>query len=159
MNKGFTLLEVLIALLILAFSMVVLVESWGGNFRAVQKARKYTVVTMLLQKKVTEFEILSRDKKFDEIKDEDKGDFGHDYPEYTWEMKSRPFEIPNIFPASDKQNKMTEMIVKGMMKYFEEAVKEVVITVVYKSGKSVQKYSVSTLYVDYNKELPDVGSL
>ncbi len=155
-QSGFTLIEVLIALLILAFSMTVLMESWGGSLRGIKKARTYSIVTMLLQRKVTEFELLNKDKTSDEIKEEEHGDFGKEYPEYSWEIKSQAFVFPNIFPMpkGGKENQLTDKIIKTMTEYFEKAIKEVNVTVIYKPGKKTLRYTVTTLFVDFNRELP-----
>lgn len=155
-ERGFTLIEVLIALMILAFTMTVLMESWGGNLRGLKKSRNYTTVVMLLQKKLTEFEVAHKDRPIDEIAELTQGDFGKEYPDFTWEIKSRPFDMPNILgnDKTTKDNTLTQTIVKTLQEYFKKAVKEVAVTVIYKSGKKELKYSVTTLIVDYNKELP-----
>ncbi len=155
-QKGFTLIEVLISLLILAFSMTVLMQSWGGSLRGIKKSRNYTTVAMLLQKKITEFELVNRNKSVDEISEASHGDFGHDYPDYTWDIKTQPFSMPNIFPPpkNGQDNAMTQTIVKTLEEYFSKTVREISVTVNFKSGKRTQHFSVTTLYVDYKKDLP-----
>lgn len=157
-QSGFTLIEILIALLILAFVMTVIVESWGGSFRAVKKARRYTVVTMLLQRKVTEFELLYKNKTIDDLKEEEKGDFGSQYPDYKWEIRSKPFVLPEIAPPKGASSQIAAMIAKTLVQFFEQAVKEVAVSVIYRPpGSKEVVYTVTTLFVDFNKELPDVG--
>jgi prepilin-type N-terminal cleavage/methylation domain-containing protein len=156
-KKGFTLIEVLIALLILAFSMTVLMQSWGGNFRAIKKARTYTIVTQLLQKKMVEFELTYKNKKALEVPDEEHGDFGSAYPNYKWQIKTKPFEFPNLFPMPEDKsgNKdIIEKIIKQMQDYFEKTVKEVAVTVIYKSSGREVKYTLNTLFVEYDQEVP-----
>ena len=158
-KKGFTLIEVLVALMILAGTSIVLYESWGGSLRAVKKGRFYNTVTLLLQKKVVEFEVQAKTKKIDEVVDEE-GDFGSDYPEYKWKIKVHPFAVPPINPNGGglgEQNQMADMIMKTMSDYFEKAVREVLVTVIYKSGDKENKYSVSTIYVDYTVDIPSGG--
>ena len=155
--KGFTLIEVLISLLILAGTSLVLYQSWNGSLSAVRKARVYNTVSLLLQKKVVEFETKSQGKTVDEIAEEEKGDFGSDYPDFKWEIKTRPFEVPPIVPPKadgGAQNDMTVTILKTMSDYFEKAVREVSVTVTYTRGSKTQTYTVSTIFVDYTKELP-----
>jgi prepilin-type N-terminal cleavage/methylation domain-containing protein len=155
-QKAFTLIEVLIALLILAFAMTVLMESWGGSLRGIKKARVYSTVVMLIQRKVVEFEVANKEKKADQIEESQKGDFGSEFPDYAWEIKSQPFVFPNVFPVptNGKQDEMTAKIIKTMTEYFEKAVREVSVTVIYKAGKKELKYSVNTFFIDYNEELP-----
>ncbi|MBK9293369.1 MAG: type II secretion system protein [Oligoflexia bacterium] len=155
-TNGFTLIEVLIALLILAFSMTVLMQSWGGNFRAIKKARTYSIVTQLLQKKVIEFELLNKKKSALEIPEEEKGDFGSDYPEYRWEIKTQPFKFPNLFPMPENSSDgdMAQKIIKEMQDYFEKTVREVSVTVIQKAAKREVKYTINTFFVEYDQELP-----
>ena len=111
---------------------------------------------MLLQKKVVEFETQAKNKKVDEIIDED-GDFGDDYPDFKWTIKVKPFSVPNINPnasAGESTSQMADMVFKVMSDYFEKAVREVLVTVSYKQGEKELKYSVSTIYVDYTQDIP-----
>lgn len=155
-SRGFTLIEVLVALLILAFSMTVLMQSWGGNFRSIKKARTYTVVSQLLQRKVVEFELLTKNKKALDIPDSEDGDFGREYPEYRWVIKTQPFKFPNLFPMPENapNQEMVQKIIKEMQEYFEKTVKEVSVTVIQKVGKREVKYTINTLFVEYDQELP-----
>jgi prepilin-type N-terminal cleavage/methylation domain-containing protein len=155
--RGFTLIEVLISLLILAGASLVLYQSWSGSLSAIRKARVYNTVALLLQKKVVEFETKNQGKRVEDIADDEHGDFGSDYPDYKWEIKSRPFAVPPIVPPradGETQNELTVTILKTMSEYFEKAVREVSVTVSYTRGANTQKYSVSTIFVDYTKELP-----
>ena len=55
-------------------------------------------------------------------------------------------------------SQIAQTIVKVMTKYFEEAVKEVSVSVIYKQpGSKNAVYTATTLFIDYNKELPDAG--
>jgi prepilin-type N-terminal cleavage/methylation domain-containing protein len=155
-DQGFTLIEVLMAILLLATTSVILYQSWNGSMNAVRKGRVYSTVALLLQKKATEFEIDSKDKTADEIKD-DAGDFGSDYPDYKWEIKTKPFSIPALLPPDkngEGQSEMMTLIVKTLTEYFEKAVREIQITVIYKRGDKIQKHSLSTIFIDFKKELP-----
>jgi len=156
-QKGFTLVEVLVALLILAVMSVILYQSWNGSLLAVRKGRNYNTVFLLLQKKITEFEIQSKDKKVDELKEKDEGDFGSAYPDYKWEIKMKPFSLPPITPPKQPDggnSQLAETIFKTMTDYFEKAVREVSVTVIRQVGEKPQKWSVSTIYIDYSQELP-----
>jgi prepilin-type N-terminal cleavage/methylation domain-containing protein len=156
-SEGFTLIEVLVALLILAVTSVVLYQSWNGSFLAVRKGKNYNIVGLLLQRKVTEFEVQSKNKKIDELKEEDKGDFGSDYPDYSWEIKLKPFTVPQVGGPKNSEgaeSQVTAIIFKTISEYFEKAVREVLVTVNYKFGSKTLHYNISTIYVDYSQQLP-----
>ncbi|MDZ4678256.1 MAG: prepilin-type N-terminal cleavage/methylation domain-containing protein [Oligoflexia bacterium] len=156
-SKGFTLIEVLMSILLLATTSVILYQSWNGSLLAVRKGRTYSTIALLLQKKAVEFELETKDKTVDDIKDEETGDFGSEYADYKWEIKAKPFTVPSLFPKNadgENQNELMTLVIKTLTDYFEKAVREIQITVVYSHGTKVQRHSLSTIYIDYKKELP-----
>jgi prepilin-type N-terminal cleavage/methylation domain-containing protein len=157
-NRGFTLVEVLVSLMILAVTSIILYQTWGTGLRAVRKGKDYNTITLLLQRKAVEWEAQNKLKRVDELKDDETGDFGDDYPEYKWEVKLKPFEMPPVLPkadaASGDQQQLQEIIMKTMKQYFEKAVREIQITVIHTVGDKKLKYSVNNIYVDYSQELP-----
>jgi len=158
-QSGFTLLEVLIAFVILAGSMLVLLQSRTSSVNAIIKGRAYTNVTFLLQSKMTEFEVKNRGKTIEEIEESQSGSFDG-FPDYSWEIKLKPMTIPNVFPknenADPQQAQIAELIVRTITDYFEKAVREVLVTV---NDKRLKKsFSVTTIYIDYTKPLPIGGS-
>jgi prepilin-type N-terminal cleavage/methylation domain-containing protein len=157
-KNGFTLLEVLVSILILAVTSIILYQSWNGSLQAVRKGRNYNTIFLLLQRKVTEFEVQSKNKKIDELKDSDDGDFGTSYPDFTWSIKLQPFVVPPINPPKKKNDvgtsQITETVFKVISGYFEKAVREVLVTVNYKLGGKTLHYTVSTIYVDYTQPIP-----
>jgi general secretion pathway protein I len=154
--KAFTLVEVLIAMVVLAGASLVLYQSWNGSLAAVRKGRNYNTVTFLLQKKLVEFEVENKNKKVEDIKGIGKGNFGSDFPDYTWQVEIKPFSLPPITPPKleGTDNGLAETIIKTMTEYFEKAVREIRITVYYKRADKVLEYSASTIFVDFAQEIP-----
>ena len=76
---GFTLLEVMVALLIIATSFIVLLHSRNQSVIAADYARHMTIATLLATEKMGEMEQGSSDTT-----GEDSGNFGDDYPEFMW---------------------------------------------------------------------------
>jgi general secretion pathway protein I len=159
---GFTLVEVLVAMAIMAGGIMILANAWSGNFARIKNARINNTMAALLERKMVETEIYYKDKQLTEIKDEDHGDFGATYPGYTWEMKSQDFEMPNMTGAlSAKEGGIDQtllMIIQAVTDFIKQSVKEVSVTVVFKpkSGREI-KHTVTTYFVDYTKELPIPG--
>jgi general secretion pathway protein I len=77
---GFTLLEVMIALAIMSIVLVSVYRMHSQSLTMNTAARFYTVAPLLAQKKMAELEGLSSDSF-----PEDSGDFGEQYPGYSWQ--------------------------------------------------------------------------
>ena len=158
-ERGFTLIEVLIATVIMAGAIMVLANAWSGNFMRVRNARINNTIASLLERKMTEYEVKAREKPQNEIPETEGGEFGAKCPGYRWEMKSQPFEMPDISGSlSSKEggvDEITLMIVKTTTEYIKDAVKEIQVTVFYKPqrGRELQ-HSATTYLVDFSKEIP-----
>jgi len=157
-KKGFTLIETLIAMMILAGALIVLGNSWSGSLNSIRKSRLVSTMSLLLQRKMTEMELKYKDRPTSEIPEEDEGDFGEDYPEYTWKLESREITLPDMSSAlTARDGGATEqeiMIVKKIQETIEKAVKEMRITVLYRrpgdsEEKPPYKHSLTTYMVEY----------
>jgi general secretion pathway protein I len=156
-RSGFTLIEALIAITILSGAMLLLSQTWGGAFRSIKKAKQQYEVALLLERKIAELELEFGNKPLTEIPEEREEDFGKEYPEAKWKMKSKEFEFPDISPLlkSDdgKSDEMTMMIFKKLADNFKKTVKEVKVTVMVKEGKKTKEFSAVTYFVDYDQTL------
>jgi general secretion pathway protein I len=85
--KGFTLLEVLVALAVLAIALISIYKLQGQTILMSANARFLTVAPQLAQAKLAEIEL--QDTK--DIAD-GSGDFGADHPNYNWNVSIE--EIP-----------------------------------------------------------------
>lgn len=161
-NAGFTLIEVLIAVVIMAGGIIVMANAWSGNFLRVRNSRINNTAASLLERKMTEIEILYKDKSIDEIKEEDAGDFGSMFPGYSWEMASKDFEMPDISSALVSRDggadEMLLTIVKTTTEFIKKSVKEVSVTVSFKPKKGNEiHHTVTTYFVDYTKDMDIPG--
>ena len=86
---GFTLLEVMVALLIIATSFIVLLHSRNQSVIAADYARHMTIATLLATEKMGEMEQGGIDTT-----GEDSGKVGEDYPEFMWKtaISDTPYE-------------------------------------------------------------------
>jgi general secretion pathway protein I len=153
--QGFTLLEVLVALFIIAGAIVVINNTWSGSTLRMRKtAQQYDVAT-LLERKMIETEVKYKDKPLNEIPEEEGGDFGSDFPKYRWTLKSKDLKFPDLAPLmiGQEDGASEEMItmIRQMTDFLSQSIREVQITV-YVKGKSREvPFSATQYFVDYNK--------
>ncbi len=161
-QKGFTLIEVLVAVVIMVGGIVVMANAWSGNFLRVRNSRINNTAAALLERKMTEIEVMYHDKSIDEIKESDAGDFGSMFPGYTWEMASKEFEMPDmsgsLIAREGGADEMLLLIVKTTTEFIKKSVKEVSVTVAFKPKKGNPiRHTVATYFVDYTKPLDIPG--
>ena len=80
-SSGFTLLEVLVALSILAITFMAVLKSQSTSILRASETKFITSASFLAQKKMAEIEIL----KVEDIIS-DSGNFGDDHAGYSWEL-------------------------------------------------------------------------
>jgi len=89
------LLEVMVALAILALALTTLINIVTSNVRAAAHARATTVATFLARGKMVAFEDVVLEKGFQELDESSKGNFDEvGYPDYTWECLVEKIELP-----------------------------------------------------------------
>ena len=81
-GKGFTLIEVMTALTVLAISFVILLGLRNRDIKISEKSAHLIQATLLAQKKMAD---LSLEKNKDT--GTRNGDFGDAFPDYRWEME------------------------------------------------------------------------
>lgn len=84
--KGFTLLEVLIALAIMAGVILTVISSFNYHLSVVSRDREETIAVLLARTKLD-------DPAFN-AKQAGKGTFAPDWPGIAWETVIKPAEIP-----------------------------------------------------------------
>ncbi|MBW2636381.1 MAG: prepilin-type N-terminal cleavage/methylation domain-containing protein [Deltaproteobacteria bacterium] len=90
-KAGFTLLEVMLAMSILAIALVAVFQSQSQSISMMARSRFDTTAPLLAQGKMAELEaITSADVT------SDSGDFGDDYPGYSWSFEIMGTEIPGV---------------------------------------------------------------
>lgn len=157
-KNGFTLLEVVLALVVMASGLFILTNSWASTYSRLRKTQVQVQIAALLERKVTEIEREYKNKSLDSIPEEKEDNFGSDLPEYSWKLRSKKFEMPNLSAMLTAQPGGADPILMGLMSTYTEflgkCVKEVNVSVTYKEGKKPINADVTIYMVDYNKSLP-----
>jgi type II secretion system protein I len=94
--SGFTLLEVMVALAILATTLVVLLQIITNNVRATNHARMTTAATLLARGRMTDIEDGILENGFSTDDETDKGTFREQgYAGFRWESSIERIELPS----------------------------------------------------------------
>lgn len=162
--RGFSLIEVLLAVVVFASAIMVINNIWGGNLVRIKKSRHINEATFLLQRKITELELQYKKATLASIPDEDSGDFGSDNPQFSWRMESKEFDMPDLssaMVAEEGANEMLIILVKTMTEFIKKSVKEMKVSVIYRpkesDGRKPMTYSITTLLVNYDQSVSVPG--
>ena len=161
MNKtrGFTLLEVVIALGIMASIMILLTSGWRGNYNRMKKIKFRTQAVQLLQMKMSEIESLYRNNPQRLPQEKQTGEFKDPkFKNFKWEFESQPFKMPdlkNLLNIGDQSDQWTQSLASQVQEHFESTIFEVKVSLIYKSplAKKPLKSSISTLFIDYTRPM------
>lgn len=163
-SRGFSLLEVLVAMAILAGGIIIVTSTWSGNFLRMRKSTLNNNVALLLERKMVDLESKYKNRPIEEIPEAEEGDFGTEFPQYRWRLETRKFEMPDLSAVligreGGADETLIDMI-RQTQDYISQSVLEMKVSVIVKTKQRELDYSVSTYIVDYTKEfgLPGAGS-
>lgn len=123
----------------------------------IRKTQLSTEVSALLERKMVEIEMEYADKPLESIPEEKEDDFGAEYPQYSWKMESKEFEVPNFSATLTAQSGGADELTLTVMKTFSEhlakSIKEVKVSIIYKGAKKPLTFSATQYFVDYDKDI------
>jgi len=90
-GRGFTLLEVMVAVAILAIALVAILKANVQSLDTLIETKERTTVSMLAASKMAEVEAVGA-ADWSEF----QGDFGEDYPGFTWRVETAPTEVERL---------------------------------------------------------------
>lgn len=157
-RSGFTLVEILLAMMVMSSGILLIANSWSGSFLRMRKTQQNNEIAALLERKMVEIDVKYRGKPLSSIPEEEGDDFGTEYPNYRWVMKSQEFELPDLSAGLTARdggaNQMLLMIMKQMTEHLKKTIKEVKVSVFFNTGSKELEYSITTYFVDYDRPLP-----
>jgi len=97
-RKAFTLLEVIVAIAIIAISLTTLFSAQSGSISLATEAKFNTNASLLAGLKLAELE----SGKIEAT--DSQGDFGEDFPGYTWKLEEQTVSVnvPDLSEIIDK---------------------------------------------------------
>lgn len=112
LDRGFTLLEVMIAVALIAIALVTLLGSQSQSVFFANSAKFETMAALLAQSKMSEITIQAADSL-----SSDSGDFGEDYPGYAWEATVSDVSIEGLDAISDYLKQIDLAVTWGALSY------------------------------------------
>jgi prepilin-type N-terminal cleavage/methylation domain-containing protein len=170
-EAGFSLLEVMVALGVLAMSLVVLAQITTSNVRATYHAKMLTTATFLARAKMSDMEDVILVDGFVDTDQEDAGDFAaSSRPEFRWKTLIEKIELPPDLAQKAQDQNQANMeenssnplaAMSGLMGGFmttliepirvgiEESVRRVSVEVFWSEpGRVEQSFKVDTFMTD-----------
>ena len=111
-KTGFTLLEVLVALAIMAVVLAAVYRMHSQTLSMTTANRFYTIAPMLAQGKMAQLEATST-----EIISGDSGDFGEKFPGYSWNITSSDFSSEALGEIGDDLKQIEVTVVLNENEY------------------------------------------
>ncbi len=157
-KKGFTLIEVIMAVIVISSGLFILTNSWAGTYSRLRKTQIQVQLAALLERKVSEIEREYKNKSLDSIEADKEDKFGGEVPQtYSWRMSSRKLVIPDLSPILATQEGGSGDIMMMVMKLFTEhlskSIKEVKISVINTELGKPLVADVTIYIIDYDKPL------
>ncbi len=111
-SDGFTLLEVLVSLSIMALVLVAVFRLQAQSISMNNAARFQTTAPLLLQSKLAVFKATPLDDLAS-----DSGDFGDAFPDYTWQFFVEDIESETLGTTAEGLKKLDVTIAFGQDQY------------------------------------------
>jgi general secretion pathway protein I len=171
-RRGFTLLEVMVALAILAGSVLAISEVVGGALRNQVRARELDVATLLARAKMVEVQAQLERKGFRDFDENDEGTFeAEGHPEVRWkldvlrpsielgpdavlaaltggktlqELLPSPEQAPQLAPLQGMLTSTVQTALTGIGEKLKKGLREVRLTVSWGKGKVGESFEVVT---------------
>ncbi|UCF90950.1 MAG: prepilin-type N-terminal cleavage/methylation domain-containing protein [Desulfobacterales bacterium] len=104
-RNGFTLLEVMVALVVMSIVLVSIYKMQSQTLTMTTAARFFTYAPQLAQKKLTELETTALDDFAS-----DSGDFGEEFPGYRWQASIEEVSVEALGETAADLKKIDIMV-------------------------------------------------
>ena len=159
-NSAFSLLEVLIALSILAITITAILGTQSGHLRLSQRGEYMSTAVMLAREKLADTELNYRygnlpNDDVEEIKKIEEQPFGEEYPGFGYELTIKKVEIPipkGIFGGDDTENGNQQLANSSgyISQILSQAIREVRLKILWESAAGEDQIEIVTHLVDLN---------
>ncbi len=143
--NGFTLLEIMVAVAILAISLVALMNFQGNTMITSGRAERITEATMLARMKIAEVELdLEKVQKRGEFPEEksEEGNFEEPFERYKWRVTVKGVKLPA--PVTGEEGSVQTLIGRQLTEEIGKTVRELTVEVLWEDMGEEQKIDVVT---------------
>ncbi len=98
-DRGFTLLEVMVALAILATAFTALLGLHAQNLKTIARERSYTDALFLAREKLAQIE-LQKSPGAGQSRGDFESDYPGEYPGFQWELFVDPSFVPGVIEVT-----------------------------------------------------------
>lgn len=167
-NSGFTLLEVMVALVIFAMTAIVTINLTKAAARGTNDTKEMTIATWLLQNVMAELETKIETEGMDKGCEKKKeGKFPSPYERFTWATFCYEIDFNLSQTAAQayqkekdadfKEDPIQKMILQVASQYISKALRELHVEVYWTLGKQKRKVEVTTQIARYDQPLAIPG--
>lgn len=118
-DSGFTLLEVMVAVAIIAIALTAVLGSQSQSVSLASEAKFHTMAALLAQNKMAEIRL----KKPDDLIS-GSGDFGEDFPGYLWQVTLSSVTLDNMEDITDRLTQIDLEISWGEDELYKYSLRE-----------------------------------
>lgn len=163
-KSGFTLVEVLFAILIFVIAAVAAADLTRGSVKASREGKEVSIATWLLQNVMTELETKIETEGFEKGCEKKKeGKFEAPYDKYTWTATCNEIDFKISASAKklmdkndeDKSQSTEDMIQKVVLQsagdYLSKSIREINVVINWKMGPVDKSINATTHVAVYNQ--------
>lgn len=159
-QRGFTLLEVMIAFAILAFILGSVFITQSASLQSSGRARQVIIATNLARNFITERELLYENRPFDKIETKQAGTFPAPNDQFKWKIEIEEVDFAPLtgmlLKANESSGQMNgeqaSMLLKFFEKYLKDSVRRMTVTIEYPDGKASSTLTFTELLINYDAE-------
>lgn len=159
-EKGFTLLEVMIALALLSGILFVAVISQTSSLSSSSRSKNILLATSLARNFINEQELKYEDLPFDQLPKTENGKFPDPHGDYEWEIRFEEIDfsvladlmVKTAEAQNEEMDSNTQTVAKLFQEHMKKNIRKMVVVVKYPDSGSLSSLTFSQLLVKYDTE-------